>query len=137
MLTKAYIDGLTKKVIGAAIEVHKELGPGLLEKVYQICMEQELTLRGIKFQSQQIVPIIYKGIQVNEELRYDLLVEDCLIVELKALLSIPPIYEAQTMTYMKLLKKPKGILINFNVKNIFYEGQKTFVNEFYRSLPIE
>ncbi len=137
MLTKAYLDKLTREVIGAAIEVHKEMGPGLLEKVYHKCMERELDLRGIKYTSEQIVPINYKGEDLESDLRADLLVENCLIVELKAVLEIKPIFEAQILSYMKLTKKSKGILINFTVTNIFKEGQKTFVNELFRSLPNE
>jgi GxxExxY protein len=137
MLTKAYLDKLTREVIGAAIEVHKEMGPGLLEKIYHKCMERELDLRGIKYTTEQIVPINYKGKDLESDLRADLLVENCLIVELKAVLEMKPIFETQILSYMKLTEKPKGILINFTVTNIFKEGQKTFVNEIFRSLPNE
>jgi GxxExxY protein len=128
---------LTYEIIGAAIEVHREMGPGLLEKVYEVCMVQELTLRGIKVSSQQVVPIKYKGIQLDAELRYDLLVEDCIVVELKAVMEMVPIFEAQAMSYARLLEVPKAILINFTCSNIFKEGQKTFVNEYFRLLPEE
>jgi GxxExxY protein len=136
-LTKKYLTELTSEIIGAAIEVHKEMGPGLLEKVYEVCMVHELGLRGIKVQSQQIIPITYKGITLDAELRYDLLVEECIIVELKAVLQMIPLFEAQTMSYAKLLQIPKAILINFTSTNIFYKGQKTFVNDIFRSLPDE
>jgi GxxExxY protein len=105
-LTKLYLTKLTFDIIGAAIEVHKEMGPGLLEKVYEVCMIQELTLRGIKVTSQEAVPIIYKGVILDGELRYDLLVEDCIVVELKAVMQMLPIFDAQTMSYAKLLKVP-------------------------------
>lgn len=134
-LTKKYLNELTRIIIGAAITVHKELGPGLLEKVYETCLIHELKLQGLKIQHQQAVPIIYKGIKLDAELRYDILVEDCIVVELKAVTTLLPVFEAQTMTYMTLLRIPKGILINFTCKNIFYEGQKTFVNELFRRLP--
>jgi GxxExxY protein len=137
MLTKAYLDKLTREVIGAAIEVHREMGPGLLEKIYHKCMERELDLRGIKYTSEQTVPINYKGEVLESDLRADLLVEGCLMVELKAVIEMKPIFETQILSYMKLTKKPKGILINFTVTNIFKEGQKTFVNELYRALPNE
>ena len=136
-LTKTYLDDLTYEVIGAAIEVHQELGPGLLESVYEACMMHELELRGIKAQRQASVPINYKGKIINADLKCDLLVEDCLVVELKAVLQLLPIFEAQVITYSRLLKVPKALLINFTCTNIFKEGQKTFVNEYYRLLPKE
>ena len=134
-LTKKYLTDLTYDIIGAAIEVHKEMGPGLLEKVYEVCMIQELGLRGIKVKSQQSVPVIYKGVPLDAELRYDLLVDDCIVVELKAVVEMMPVFEAQAMSYAKLLKMPKAILINFTCTNIFQKGQKTFVNELFSALP--
>lgn len=134
-LTKSYLKKLTYEIIGAAIEVHKEMGPGLLEKVYEVCMIHELELRGIKVKSQQAVPILYKGAVLNAELRYDLLVEDCIVVELKAVMDIIPLFEAQVMSYARLLEVPKAILLNFTCSNIFKEGQKTFVNEYFSILP--
>ena len=133
-LTKKYLDDLTYKVIGAAIDVHKELGPGLLESVYHKCLMHELTLRGIKFRSELIIPINYKGLELDANLRLDLYIEDILPVELKSSEGIAPIYEAQILSYMKLTEAPKGLLINFNVTNIFNEGQRTFVNELYSGL---
>jgi GxxExxY protein len=135
MLTKKYFDDLTRKIIGAAIEVHKKLGPGLLEKVYQKCLEREFQLCGIKAISEEIVPINYKGQTLESDLRADFIVENCFIVEIKAVQEMNPIFDAQVISYMKMKKSPKGIIINFHVKNIFYEGQKTFVNELYRDLP--
>ena len=134
-LTKKYLTDLTYDIIGAAIEVHKEMGPGLLEKVYEVCMIQELGLRGIKVKSQQSVPVIYKGVPLDAELRYDLLVDDCIVVELKAVVEMMPVFEAQAMSYAKLLKMPKAILINFTCTNIFQKGQKTFVNVLFSALP--
>ena len=136
IISKEFLKKLTYQVNGAAIEVHKALGPGLLESVYHKCLMHELKLRHISFTSETVIPICYKGIIVDAELRYDLLVEKCLIVELKAVESTLPIHEAQLLTYMKLEKVPQGLLINFNCTNIFKEGQKTFVNEFYRQLPL-
>lgn len=133
-LSKKYLDQLTYKVIGAAIEVHKTLGPGLLESVYHKCMKKELELKGIGFQSELSVPVEYKGLEIDTELRCDLLIEKCLAVELKSVDVMLPIHEAQILTYMRLLEVPKGILINFNSVNIFKEGQKTFVNELFRDL---
>ncbi len=134
IITQDYQDKLTYRIIGAAIEVHKDLGPGLYEKIYEKCLEKELKDQGMKVESQQSVPVIYKGLSLDCEIRYDLLVENCIVVELKAVESIQPLFESQLMTYMRLLKKPKGILLNFNVRNIFKEGQKTFVNEYFRQL---
>ena len=135
MVTKKYLDELTYKIIGCAIEVHRELGTGLLESIYEKCFIHELKLKNLSYISQQTIPLDYKGIILDCELRYDVLVEDLIIVELKATNLIHPIFDAQTMTYMKLLQKPKGILINFNCSNIFKEGQKTFVNEYFKNLP--
>ena len=135
VISKKALKDLVYQVNGAAIEVHKELGPGLLESVYQQCMQKELSLREIKFTSEQFVPIIYKGFDLETKLRCDLFVEKVLVVELKSVADVPSIFEAQILTYMNLLNAPIGLLINFNVQNIYYEGQQTFVNEFYRSLP--
>ncbi len=134
-ITKSYLKDLIYKVNGAAIEVHKELGPGLLESVYHYCLKHELLNRGIKFQSELIVPVNYKGLILDAELRCDLLIENILPVELKAVEYILPIHEAQIITYMKLLNAPEGLLINFNVSHLYKEGQKTYVNELYRNLP--
>ncbi len=135
MLTKKFLTDLTYTLIGASIEVHKDLGPGLLESVYERCYRKELMLRGINFQSQLYVPINYKGLELDAELRLNLLVEDVIVVELKAMEAIAPIHQAQLLTYMRLLQKPKGLLINFNCTNIFKEGQKTMVNDLYALLP--
>ena len=134
-MTKNYLDKLTYEVIGAAIEVHKSLGPGLLESVYHKCMKHELDLSKIQFSSENVVRVKYKEIEVETELRCDLFIEKCLAVELKSVDSISPTNEAQLLTYMKLLSAPKGILINFNSLNLFRDRQKTFVNEQFRNLP--
>ena len=134
VISKKTLKDLIYQVNGAAIEVHKILGPGLLESVYHQCMMKELTLRKINFTSEQLVPVFYKGFNLETKLRCDLFVENILVVELKSVSDVPSIFEAQILTYMNLLKAPSGLLINFNVKNIFYEGQQTFVNEIYRNL---
>lgn len=134
-ITQKYLDELTYKIIGCAIEVHKHLGPGLLESVYEKCFIHELGLRELHYQSQQKVPVSYKNIHLDAELRFDVLVENLIIVELKSIDGILPIHEAVLLTYLKMLSKPKGIIINFNCTNIFKEGQKTLVNEFYAALP--
>jgi GxxExxY protein len=133
-ISKKYLDKLSYNVIGAAIEVHRILGPGLLEKVYQKCLARELTLRGINFSEQIKMPFDYKGEFVDLDLTFDFYVEETLVVEIKAVQEVTPLFHAQTLAYMKLLKAPKGILINFNVTNIFHHGQKTFVNEYFEML---
>ena len=137
MITQKYLDELTYEVIGSAIEVHKTIGRGLLESVYHQCIKEELEHRKINFLTEKKVPLIYKGKELLADFRCDLYVENCLVVELKSVLTNNPIFEAQLQTYMKLLKCPKGILINFNSSNIFREGQKTFVNEYFSSLQNE
>jgi len=133
-LTKDYLDKLTYSVVGAAIEVHKHMGKGLLESVYHQCMKEELGQRKINYVSELKVPVSYKEKALNIDFRCDLLVENCLIVELKAVNDHNPLFEAQLLTYMKLLRIPKGLLINFNSSNIFYEGQRTLVNEYFHLL---
>jgi GxxExxY protein len=102
-------------VIGAAIEVHKALGPGLLESVYQVCFRYELSLLGIPFQAEVQVPIEYKGLKLNVDYRADFIVDDLVVVELKAVKKLLPVHEAQLLTYLKLTGKKVGLLINFNV----------------------
>src|SRR5262245_39533982 len=114
MITQSYLKNLTYHITGACIEVHKVLGPGLLESVYHKLLVHEFNLRGISFESELPVNVQYKGARVDTALRCDLLIEDCIAVELKAIESVLPIHEAQLLTYMKLLEVPKGILINFN-----------------------
>jgi GxxExxY protein len=133
--TRSYLKNLTYQVTGAAIDVHKALGPGLLESVYHKCMKHELELRGIKHFSELTIPITYKGMELETGLRFDLLIDNKIIVELKSVETVLPIHEAQLLTYMKLTECPLGIMINFNCVNIYKEGQKTYVNEFYRELP--
>jgi len=108
-------DSLTEKVIGAAIEVHRELGPGLLESIYQSCMELELSMQGIEFRRKVPVPVIYKGQRVQADLEIDLLIPNRLVIELKAVESILPVHKAQIITYLKLTKIRVGLLLNFNV----------------------
>jgi GxxExxY protein len=134
ILTKKQISALEYEVTGACIDIHQALGPGLLETVYHRCLERELQLRNISYISEYIIDIEYKNTCINTALKADLLVENCLVVELKSVESIHPVHEAQILTYMKLLSAPKGLLINFNCTNIIHNGKKSFVNEFYRDL---
>ncbi|MDM1137375.1 MULTISPECIES: GxxExxY protein [unclassified Empedobacter] len=135
MKTKKYLDELTYEIIGSAIDVHKIMGRGLLESVYHQCLKEELNHRKINFLTEMKIPVVYKEKLLDLDFRCDLYVENSIVVELKAVQDIVLAYEAQLLTYMKLLKCPKGILINFNCFNIFNEGQKTYVNEFFTHLP--
>lgn len=135
MLTQKYLNELTHTIIGMAIEVHKELGPGLLESVYEKCLSHLLKENGFKIYAQQKIPLEFRGLYFDCDLRFDLMVEDLIIVEIKAVDYLLPIHDAQLLTYLKLLEKPKGILINFNCTNIFKEGHKTLVTELYAKLP--
>jgi GxxExxY protein len=110
--TKA--SGLTSHIIGAAIEVHRDKGPGLVESIYEWCLEKELELRRLSSVSQKFVTVTYKGFAREEPLRFDVLVEDCVLVEIKAVAEVLPIHKAQLMSYLKLLDVPVGLLINFN-----------------------
>ncbi|WP_309397856.1 GxxExxY protein [Cerasicoccus maritimus] len=105
---------LSKEAIGAGIEVHRDKGPGLIESIYEKCYGHELTLRRIRWDSQQQVQISYKDLTFEEPLRYDVLIENCLLIELKAVEKILPIHKAQLMSYMKLLDVPLGLIMNFN-----------------------
>lgn len=107
------INSLTEQVIGAAIEVHRELGPGLLESAYQQALEHELTLRGVRFEAQRICPITYKGLVIEGAYRLDLLVEGKLVVELKAVDELAAVHEAQVLTYLRFSGCRVGLLINF------------------------
>lgn len=106
---------LTEQIIGGAIEVHRELGPGLLESAYEECLCHELHLRGFSFQRQVNLPIIYKGLNLDCGYRIDIVVEDRVVVELKSIERILPVHEAQLLTYLRLSRKNVGLLINFNV----------------------
>jgi GxxExxY protein len=105
---------LTETIIGAAIEVHRNKGPGLIESIYEWCLLKELELRGLACASQKLVIIDYKGFKREEPLRFDVLVEECVLVEAKALQSVLPIHKAQLLSYMKLMNVPLGLLINFH-----------------------
>ena len=124
---KVNINELTGQIIGAAIEVHKALGPGLLESVYEDCMEVELKLRNLAFHRQKPIELQYKGHVVGANLKLDLLVADIVIVELKAVTKLHPVHEAQLLTYLKLTGCPAGLLINFNIP-LLKQGIKRLLN---------
>jgi GxxExxY protein len=132
-LTKKQVTQLSFEIIGFAIKVHKELGPGLLESVYEKCLKYELEKNNYNIKQQLSVKIDYYDLEFESDLRIDLLVNDCVIVELKTVETILPIHEAQLITYMKLLRRPQGLLINFNTTNIT-KSAKPFVNEYFTRL---
>ena len=121
------LNEISGKVIGGAIEVHRELGPGLLESAYEICLRYELQQRGLRVEQQVTQPVFYKGLQLECGYRLDLLVENQVIVELKAVEAILPIHSAQLLTYLKLRQLRLGLLINFNVP-ILKNGIKRLIN---------
>jgi len=125
---------LTECVIGACIEIHRSLGPGLLESAYEECLCHELSLAGTKFERQKPLPVHYKDVNLDCGYRLDLVVEQKLIVELKAVESLLPIHEAQLLTYLKLSGLTLGLLINFNVP-VLKSGIKRIVNNFKDSAP--
>jgi GxxExxY protein len=114
----AHINDVTRQVIGAAIEVHSVIGPGVFEKIYGQSLKRELTDRGLRFESERMLPAIYKGHALDASYRLDLIVEDVVIVEVKAIETILPIHEAQLVTYLRLAALPVGLLINFNVPRL-------------------
>ena len=122
------LNELSSEIINAAIAVHKELGPGLLESVYHSCMILELLRRKLKVESEVPVPVFYRGVQVNDEgFRIDLLVEDAIVIELKSVEKIQAVHKKQLLTYLRLAKKPLGLLINFN-ETILVDGITRIVN---------
>lgn len=123
------LNRLSKELLDAAIEVHREMGPGLLESVYEACLIEELKLRNIATTSQVELPLVYKGKKLSKEFRIDLLVEQEIVVELKTANQILPLHEAQIISYLKLAYKRLGFLINFNVP-LLKQGFKRFVNNF-------
>ncbi|MFC6267684.1 GxxExxY protein [Frigoriflavimonas asaccharolytica] len=141
-ITQKFINELTYKITGACIEVHKILGPGLLENVYHQCLKKEFSLLNLRTKSELEIPLDYKGEIVDYKgeivdckVKCDFLIEDLIILELKSVVEFHDIHRAQTLNYMNLLKVPKGILINFNVNNLYHEGHETFVNKYFSNLP--
>ena len=132
-MTQKEVTQLSYEITGFAIKVHKILGPGLLESVYERCLKHELESNGYDVKQQLNVKVNYEDIEFETDMKIDLLVNDCVVVELKTVENILPIHEAQLLTYMKLLRKPQGLLINFNTTNIT-KSMKPFVNEYFARL---
>jgi GxxExxY protein len=136
MFTQKFINDLAYNIVGCAIEVHKMLGPGLLESIYEKCLREELEFKGYSVENQRPVKINYRNINIDFDLRLDILVNDLIIVEIKAVEKILPIHSAQLLTYLKLLKKPKGLLINFFSENIT-KSLISLVTEEFAKIPKE
>ncbi|MBN8704917.1 MAG: GxxExxY protein [Bacteroidetes bacterium] len=124
-----YYNQLSGKIINSCIEVHKQVGPGLLESVYQVCLEKEFELNQIQYKTQVPIPVIYKGIPTGKDFYMDFLVEDKIILELKSVENLIPIFDAQLITYLRLANKKLGLIINFNVP-VLKSGIKRLVNNF-------
>ena len=135
-ITQKYINEVSFKILGCAIEVHKHLGPGLLESIYETCFIEELENAGLSVQSQLYLPIIYKGKNLGNKLKLDILVNDLVIVENKAVEQVIPLLKSQLLSHLKLANKPKGLLINFNCKNIIGD-MASVVTDIFSKLPKE
>jgi GxxExxY protein len=129
-MNKTELDNIGTKIVDAAYSVHKELGPGLLESVYEFCLIEELKSRNLTVNSQMKLPVVYKGKALNKEFIIDLVVENEIIIELKAVEIVLPVHEVQLLTYMKLADKKLGYLINFNVP-LIKEGIKRKINGYF------
>ena len=129
MEEKSWLNRITESIIGAAIDVHRALGPGLLESAYEVCLAFEVAQRGLKVEQQKPLPVVYREVKLDCGYRLDLLVEESVIVEIKAIDSLAPIHQAQLLSYLKLSGCRVGLLINFNVK-VLKDGIRRVVNDF-------
>ncbi len=136
-MTQKELNEIAYEIVGCAIEVHKQLGPGLLESVYEECLIEEIKRNTLLVESQKKIPLIYKGKLLNTELKLDIVVNNCIIVELKSVEIILPIHKAQLLTYLKLTGIAKGLLINFNCDNIVKSGLVSLVTEKFAALKKE
>ena len=128
-MTNEELNRLSKIILEACIEVHREMGPGLLESIYELCLLNELARKGVRASSQVSIPLIYKGTELSKDFRIDILVEDEIILEIKSVEVLLPVHEAQIISYLKLADKRVGILVNFN-EALLKDGYKRFVNNF-------
>ena len=133
-MTKKEVTQLSYEITGLAIKVHKEIGSGLMESVYEKCLKFELEHNGYQVRQQVKIPLVYKEIKLETDFRLDLLVNDTIVIEIKSIEHVLPIHQAQLLTYMKLLKKPQCLLINFFTDNIS-KSLIPLVNEYYKELP--
>jgi GxxExxY protein len=133
MVMVAAIDRITETIIGAAMRVHRALGPGLLESAYEACLAYELTEEGLRFEQQKPLPIVYHEVRLDCGYRIDLLVEDRVIVEIKAVEQLMPVHDAQLLSYLRLARCPVGLLINFNVQ-LLKSGIRRRVSENFQAI---
>lgn len=133
-MTKKEVTQLSYEITGLAIKVHNVLGPGLLESIYERCLMHELEKHGYKVCQQMVLSVVYDDLPMDLNLRPDLYVNDCVVVEIKAITNILPVHHAQLQTYMKLLSAPQGLLINFFTDNIT-KSVVPLVNEYFKILP--
>jgi GxxExxY protein len=124
------LNALTEQIIGAAIDVHRALGPGLLESAYESCLYYELVTRGLKVDRQKALPLVYGGVQLDCAYRMDLVVENSVVVEVKSVVKLDRVHEAQMISYLKISKLRVGLVLNFNVKNLSRDGLMRKVNDF-------
>lgn len=134
MISKAEYERIARCIVNAAYDVHKELGPGLLESVYEICLVEEFKNRGLSVENQVKIPVVFKGKTLEKEFIIDLLVENAIIIELKAVENLLPVHEVQLVTYLKLADKRLGFLINFNVSHIKIGIHRKVNNYFYNDI---
>lgn len=128
-MTKDEYNRISKEIVDTCITVHRVMGPGLLESVYEMCLMKEFELRGIKAFNQVVIPLVYKGFELSKEFKVDILVENEIIMELKSSEVLHPVYEAQIISYLRLTDKKLGYLVNFNVP-LVKDGIKRFVNNY-------
>ncbi len=136
MLTQKIVNDLAYKIVGCAIEVHRQLGPGLLESIYKECLVEELKSNNFFVETELPIPITFKGKTLRHSLRLDILINEIIIVEAKAVEQMIPLYQAQLLSHLKLTEKPKGLLINFNCENIVKQ-MIPMVTEEFAKLPKE
>lgn len=136
-MTQKILNDLAYQIVGACIEVHKIAGPGLYEKVYHECLEQEFKLINLNFKSELPLPFSYKGKVIDCMMKCDFYIEDLIVLEIKSVSEFHQVHYAQTLNYMNLLKAHRGILVNFNVANIYHEGYKSFAGSNFSKLPLQ
>jgi len=130
MAMREQLNSLTERIIGAALAVHRELGPGMLEKACEACLAFELASRGLKLERQKTLPLTYKGMHLDCGYRIDLLVEDLVVVEVKSIERLERVHSAQVLSYLRMLKRNVGLVINFNVQWLIRDGIRRIVNDF-------
>jgi GxxExxY protein len=124
------LNSLTEQIIGAALAVHREIGPGMLESACEACLAFELTDRGLRVDRQQPVPLVYRGVRLDCGYRIDILVEDLVVVEVKSIERLERVHSAQVLSYLRMLKRKVGLVINFNVQWLVRDGVRRIVNDF-------